>query len=238
MHGPAETDQDLVVAVRGGDAAALRSLYDRHGPWLAIRLTRRCADPAIVEEVVQDTRGVRGAARYRVRAVAAYQHRDRRPIDRMRKHRTARGSSDAPTRPSAESSCCCIEHGDLASAWTGSRPTSSRDPGTASQLMTREAAPPASSRQSSDQAHAGPARTTEVLAWLARPGTDDDAYLVGLIDDAAAFSWRRTSACATVATRCRRAPTRWQELIGRTCARRSSARREGLAGRALVGSGC
>ena len=66
-RGPATTDQDLILAVRGGDATALRSLYDRHARWLTIRLARRCADPAIVEEVVQDTFLAvwRGAGRYR-----------------------------------------------------------------------------------------------------------------------------------------------------------------------------
>src|SRR5881397_3872558 len=35
--------------------AALRALYDRHAPWLLQRLSRRCADPGVVEEVLQDT---------------------------------------------------------------------------------------------------------------------------------------------------------------------------------------
>ena len=49
------SDPELVTALAGGDRAALRTLYDRHAPWLLLRLGRRCADPSIVEEAVQDT---------------------------------------------------------------------------------------------------------------------------------------------------------------------------------------
>jgi len=49
------SDQGLLAAVAGGDRGALRTLYERHAPWLVLRLARRCADPAIVEEAVQDT---------------------------------------------------------------------------------------------------------------------------------------------------------------------------------------
>jgi RNA polymerase sigma-70 factor, ECF subfamily len=48
-------DADLVAAMAAGDRDALRVLYDRHAPWLVLRLRRRCADPAVVEEAVQDT---------------------------------------------------------------------------------------------------------------------------------------------------------------------------------------
>jgi RNA polymerase sigma-70 factor (ECF subfamily) len=49
------TDADLVAALAGGDRAALAELYARHAPWLVLRLARRCADPGVVDEVVQDT---------------------------------------------------------------------------------------------------------------------------------------------------------------------------------------
>ena len=48
-------DQELLEAVAARDRGALRALYDRHAPWLLLRLSRRCADRSIVEEVVQDT---------------------------------------------------------------------------------------------------------------------------------------------------------------------------------------
>ncbi|MFN2503662.1 MAG: RNA polymerase sigma factor, partial [Acidimicrobiales bacterium] len=49
------TDEELMVALCGGDRSALQTLHERHAPWLLIRLSRRCADPGIVDEVVQDT---------------------------------------------------------------------------------------------------------------------------------------------------------------------------------------
>ena len=52
---PEPSDADLVAALSGGDRAALGELYARHAPWLVLRLSRRCADPALVDEVVQDT---------------------------------------------------------------------------------------------------------------------------------------------------------------------------------------
>ena len=60
------SDAKLVAAIAGGDRAALRVLYDRHASWLVLRLTRRCADPGIVDETIQDTFMAvwRGAARY------------------------------------------------------------------------------------------------------------------------------------------------------------------------------
>src|SRR5215213_9901053 len=52
---PIVTDAALVAAVADGDMTALRELYERHGAWLHVRLLRRCNDPEIVVEVVQDT---------------------------------------------------------------------------------------------------------------------------------------------------------------------------------------
>ena len=49
------SDADLVAALADGDRAALGELYARHAPWLVLRLSRRCADPTVVDEVVQDT---------------------------------------------------------------------------------------------------------------------------------------------------------------------------------------
>src|SRR3954447_4739205 len=49
------SDTDLVRAVADGDTGALRTLYERHAPWISVRLRRRCNDPGLVAEVVQDT---------------------------------------------------------------------------------------------------------------------------------------------------------------------------------------
>ncbi|MFI5844709.1 RNA polymerase sigma factor [Catenuloplanes sp. NPDC051500] len=62
-----DADHDLVAAIRHGDRRALETLYRRHAAWLTPRLSRRCADPCLVDEVVQDTFLAvwRGADRYR-----------------------------------------------------------------------------------------------------------------------------------------------------------------------------
>jgi RNA polymerase sigma-70 factor, ECF subfamily len=61
------SDVEVLAAVADGDRQALRVLYDRHAPWLSLRLARRCADPGVVDETVQDTFVAvwRGAGRYR-----------------------------------------------------------------------------------------------------------------------------------------------------------------------------
>lgn len=48
-------DAELLRATAAGDAQALAALYDRHAGWLHARLSRRCADPETVREVLQDT---------------------------------------------------------------------------------------------------------------------------------------------------------------------------------------
>jgi len=55
MTTPTVTDAALVAAVAVGEMSALRELYERHGGWLHARLLRRCNDPEVVVEVVQDT---------------------------------------------------------------------------------------------------------------------------------------------------------------------------------------
>lgn len=64
--GAERTDADLLLAVGDGDRAALEELYRRHAPWLAARLRRRCSDPGVVDEVLQDAfvAAWRGAGRY------------------------------------------------------------------------------------------------------------------------------------------------------------------------------
>jgi RNA polymerase sigma-70 factor (ECF subfamily) len=121
FQGP--TDEELLGAVREGDSGALRELYERHAPWLLLRLSRRCADPNVVEEVVQDTFVAvwRGARRYRGQGeVAAWVWGIgiRRLIDRLRRSRVVpllperRGPE-----PSAEEQVLLgVEYGDLAGA--------------------------------------------------------------------------------------------------------------------------
>src|SRR5437867_6987305 len=49
------SDEALLEAVAHRERRALRALYERHAPWLLLRLSRRCSDATIVEDVVQDT---------------------------------------------------------------------------------------------------------------------------------------------------------------------------------------
>lgn len=49
------TDAELLRTVASGDRAALRELHDRHAPWVSARLRRRCADPDVAAEALQDT---------------------------------------------------------------------------------------------------------------------------------------------------------------------------------------
>src|SRR4051794_41549263 len=49
------SDPSLVAAVADGDRRALQILYERHAPWLALRLARRCADRDAVDDALQDT---------------------------------------------------------------------------------------------------------------------------------------------------------------------------------------
>ena len=49
------SDAELVAGVRGQDRGALHELFVRHEPWLAARLSHRCADSSIVDEAISDT---------------------------------------------------------------------------------------------------------------------------------------------------------------------------------------
>jgi RNA polymerase sigma-70 factor (ECF subfamily) len=117
------SDQQLVFSIAEGDAGALRVLYERHAGWLIARLTRRCADQAIVDEVVQDTFLAvwRGARRYRGEGEVAawiWGIGIRRLLDRFRRRRVPEWlPGGAGSEPSAEELVLLgIEHGDLAGA--------------------------------------------------------------------------------------------------------------------------
>jgi RNA polymerase sigma-70 factor (ECF subfamily) len=49
------SDATLLAGVGAGDLGALRELYDRHAPWLSVRLARRCNDREAVADALQDT---------------------------------------------------------------------------------------------------------------------------------------------------------------------------------------
>jgi RNA polymerase sigma-70 factor (ECF subfamily) len=60
-------DTELIAAIAAGDRDALASLYERHAPWLQIRLRRRCGDDDLVAEALQETfvAAWRGAGKWR-----------------------------------------------------------------------------------------------------------------------------------------------------------------------------
>jgi RNA polymerase sigma-70 factor, ECF subfamily len=130
MDGHDASDVELLGRVAEGDRLAFRELYDRHAPWLAVRLGRRCADQGVVDEVVQDTFVAvwRGAARHRREGEVAawiWGIGIRRLIDRLRRqparqHELAAAAATngtAGTVPSAEEQVLLgIEHGDLGRA--------------------------------------------------------------------------------------------------------------------------
>jgi RNA polymerase sigma-70 factor, ECF subfamily len=118
-----EGDDALLTAVASADRDALAELYRRHAPWLMLRLSRRCADPGIVEEVVQDTFVAvwRGAARYRASGEVAawiWGIGIRRLISQLRKEPAtiARSRSDATTVSAEDEVLVGVEHGDLGAA--------------------------------------------------------------------------------------------------------------------------
>jgi RNA polymerase sigma-70 factor (ECF subfamily) len=118
-------DQEVLAALGRGDRDALAVLYRRHAPWLVLRLSQRCSDVDIVNEVIQDTFVAvwRGASRYRsdgpvtawVWGIAI-----RRLIDQFRARRPATVPlSEVATQaePSVEERVLLgIEHGDLGGA--------------------------------------------------------------------------------------------------------------------------
>jgi len=123
------SDEDLLHDIGDGDAGALRTLYERHAPWLLLRLSRRCASPQLVEEAVQDTFVAvwKGAGRFRGQgAVAAWIWGVgiRRLVDRLRTPSfVPRMPVDWGVEPSAEELVLLgVEHGDLAGAINGLSP--------------------------------------------------------------------------------------------------------------------
>lgn len=118
-------DRALLDAVADGDREALRELYEHHTPWLLMRLSRRCGDPGLVEEAVQDTFLAvwRRPDSYRGRGdVAAWIWgiAIRRLIDLLRRQEV-RERITVPEavdlgRPVEDAALSGLEHGDFAGA--------------------------------------------------------------------------------------------------------------------------
>lgn len=122
--GDSRGDAELLAAMAACERDALRVLYDRHAPWLVVRLARRCADAGVVDEVVQDTflAAWRQAGRYRASGdVAAWLWgiAIRRLLDRFRRRSlpTTALVGDVDVARSAEDEVLLgVQYGDLAGA--------------------------------------------------------------------------------------------------------------------------
>jgi RNA polymerase sigma-70 factor, ECF subfamily len=118
-------DSELLALVAVGDTAALEVLYRRHGPWLAARLSRRCADPAVVDDALQDTFVAvwRSAGKWSGKGEPAawiWGIAVRRLVDALRKRPPAAYPIEEPDLSPVESAeervLLGVEHGDLAGA--------------------------------------------------------------------------------------------------------------------------
>lgn len=52
---PGRQNGELITRIGEKDVLALRQLYEAHSPWLRLRLSKRCADPDLVDQAIQDT---------------------------------------------------------------------------------------------------------------------------------------------------------------------------------------
>ena len=118
-------DHELLALVADGDTAALETLYRRHGPWLAARLARRCADPAVVDDALQDTFVAvwKSAGKWSGKGEPAawlWGIAVRRLVDALRKRPPAAYPIEEPDLSPVESAeervLLGVEHGDLAGA--------------------------------------------------------------------------------------------------------------------------
>jgi RNA polymerase sigma-70 factor (ECF subfamily) len=123
-------DRELLAAIADGDRDAFDELYERHVAWLHLRLSRRCADPALVEEALQDTFLTvwRRAGSYRGQGeVGAWVWGIgiRQLLNRMRRRKTPAWHLllQSDRLVSAEDAVLVgTEHGDLAGALDGLSP--------------------------------------------------------------------------------------------------------------------
>ncbi len=125
----ARDDSQVLAALAAGDLAALRVLYDRHAPWLSVRLARRCNDPEVVADALQETFTAvwQNAASYRGQGEVAgwmWGIAIRRLVSRLRGRRDvvlqdplAQAYGSGAAAPSVEEQLLLdVEYGDLGAA--------------------------------------------------------------------------------------------------------------------------
>jgi RNA polymerase sigma-70 factor, ECF subfamily len=123
-HEDERSDAELLAATGDGDRTALAALYGRHSPWLLVRLSRRCSDRSLVDEVVQDTfvEVWRGARRWSGRGEVGawiWGIGVRRLLDRLRRRPPALlalGSHDELVISAEEEVLLGVQFGDLGGA--------------------------------------------------------------------------------------------------------------------------
>lgn len=123
-HQESSDDSRLLAATAAGDRDALAELYQRHSPWLLLRLGRRCPDRGVVDEVLQDTFVAvwRGAGRWDGSGEVAawiWGIAVRRLVDAQRRQpaSTAELPELVATEPSAEERVLHgVQYGDLGGA--------------------------------------------------------------------------------------------------------------------------
>ena len=125
VSGHGENDAVLLRQVADGNRRALETLYSRHAGWLLVRLGRRCADPHLVDDVVQDTFVAvwRSATRYSGRGEVAawiWGIGVRRLVDAVRRVPSTQLVAEPPETSlelSAEERVLLgVQYGDLAGA--------------------------------------------------------------------------------------------------------------------------
>lgn len=127
-------DRVLLAAVAGGDEQALRVLYDRHAPWLSLRLARRCADEEVVADVLSETFVAvwRGARRFRGESEVAgwiWGIAAKRLVSRLRGRPVPEpwaadelGRALPPLASAEDEVLLGVQHGDLGQALTALSP--------------------------------------------------------------------------------------------------------------------
>ncbi len=118
------SDADLLRDLAIDDRSALAELYRRHSAWMMARLSRRCADPDVVDQALQDTFVVvwRKPGSYKGSGeVAAWLWgiAIRRLIDQLRRRPASLheiGPQDASSPSAEEQVLLGVQHGDLAGA--------------------------------------------------------------------------------------------------------------------------
>jgi RNA polymerase sigma-70 factor, ECF subfamily len=121
---PDADDVELVRAVAAGEERALGLLFDRHAPWLLVRLRRRCADPDVVADVLQDTFVAVWTSARRFRGdgdVGAWLWGIgvRRLVSRLRTTRspaTQLWAGEEPLASAEDQALLGVEHGDVGAA--------------------------------------------------------------------------------------------------------------------------